>query len=135
MAPPRFLNSNRWRIISEWFRSLKLKRPALSHSKMPGSLGSLAFAVDSIRVVLRRRGIEFPAMMITLLDLFRCVKRFIVLISQPDRFAKLFDNVLIRRGRRTADGFIANVGAGPVGIKITARKPWRSRVMLAKLAL
>jgi hypothetical protein len=106
---------------------------------LPRSVGgpakmSLAFAIDPVIVVLRRRWIEFPAPAVALFHFFCCVQRFVVFVSQPGSHAQFFNHILVGRGRGPAYGLVADVGASPIGINIAPGKLRRARVMLTKLA-
>src|SRR4030095_2774771 len=64
----------------------------------------------ALLVVLRRRGIELPAIVVALGILLLGPERFVLRVRDPSGAAELVDDVLVGCRRRAPDRFLAAVG-------------------------
>src|SRR5262245_4299403 len=82
---------------------------------------NLGFVLVSVRVILRRGGIELPAMLIAIGDLICRLELLVVFVGHAERLADIVDAILVWR-RVVASGRLVShrISIFPVGVDITA---------------
>src|SRR5690242_17615970 len=88
----------------------------------------------SLRMALGRSGIEFPSPVITFRDLLLGIQRLVILVSQADGLADLIDDILIRRGGRTAHCLLTGVSLVPRRVNVTCGEYGGLRVMFPQFS-